>query len=243
MTLRNAQLCTFCSVDLKREWLTGFVNSTPGPHSRRAAGPLSGAATTNLSWRDRRATGRRRCGGPLLLHTSDIVIFSERPMTVYVFDLDYTLWPCWCDTHILAPVRGGADNTVVDRFGYTVSLYPDVERVLLDVRERGHPIVAASRTQTPHIATRMLNLFTVGGEPAILFFDDVQYGTGLKKRHIQRAAQALGLEKELGAGEFVLFDDENRNKDVRDIGVKFALCNNGLTWAVYQKHAKRAGDV
>lgn len=148
---------------------------------------------------------------------------------VYVFDLDYTLWPCWCDTHITGPVRSGANNTVIDRFGYSLSLYPDVEEILSESKRCGYTLVAASRTMTPEIASKMLDLFTVDGNPLSELFDLIQYGTGLKKRHIQRAAKELGLEAELKEGLFVLFDDEHRNRDVEDINVQFAYCEDGLT--------------
>ena len=34
-----------------------------------------------------------------------------------VFDLDYTLWPFWCDTHVSPPLKAKDGNTrVVDRY-------------------------------------------------------------------------------------------------------------------------------
>ncbi|ODQ67447.1 hypothetical protein NADFUDRAFT_45545 [Nadsonia fulvescens var. elongata DSM 6958] len=33
---------------------------------------------------------------------------------VVVLDLDYTLWPCWCDTHVATPIRGLAASDSVD---------------------------------------------------------------------------------------------------------------------------------
>ncbi|CCV00659.1 unnamed protein product [Malassezia sympodialis ATCC 42132] len=50
-----------------------------------------------------------------------------------VFDLDYTLWPLWVDTHVDPPLqrRGAALNEVFDRClthssGQAMSFYPDV---------------------------------------------------------------------------------------------------------------------
>lgn len=37
-----------------------------------------------------------------------------------VFDLDYTLWPFWVDTHVSAPVKARDNNSrVVDRYVQT----------------------------------------------------------------------------------------------------------------------------
>lgn len=45
-----------------------------------------------------------------------------------VFDLDYTLWPLWVDTHVSTPLKrkGNALNKVVDRYGTTLSFFPHV---------------------------------------------------------------------------------------------------------------------
>ena len=51
------------------------------------------------------------------------------------FDLDYTLWPCWADTHVtppLAPHDGGL--LVKDRYDEAFGFYPDVAAVLDAVR-------------------------------------------------------------------------------------------------------------
>lgn len=45
-----------------------------------------------------------------------------------VFDLDYTCWPLWVDTHVDPPLKrkGEAINKVVDRYGQALSFYPHV---------------------------------------------------------------------------------------------------------------------
>jgi len=48
-----------------------------------------------------------------------------------VFDLDYTCWPLWLDTHITPPVKPTADHVALtDRFGETYTFYDDVPSIL-----------------------------------------------------------------------------------------------------------------
>uniref|UniRef100_A0A8C9M7R8 Magnesium dependent phosphatase 1 n=1 Tax=Panthera tigris altaica TaxID=74533 RepID=A0A8C9M7R8_PANTA len=67
-----------------------------------------------------------------------------------VFDLDYTLWPFWVDTHV-DPVR--------DRRGQTVRLYPEVRDVLERLQGLEVPVAAASRTGEIEGANQLLELF------------------------------------------------------------------------------------
>lgn len=77
---------------------------------------------------------------------------------VVAFDLDYTLWPYWVDTHIDPPLkrRNDALNQVVDRSGQKLSFLPHVPSILLELREKGVHIAAASRTCAPTVARQAL---------------------------------------------------------------------------------------
>lgn len=38
---------------------------------------------------------------------------------IFVFDLDYTLWPFWVDTHVSAPIKAKDNNSrCVDRYRF-----------------------------------------------------------------------------------------------------------------------------
>jgi hypothetical protein len=53
---------------------------------------------------------------------------------VMVFDLDYTLWPFWVDTHVTGPLKPTKDGLVVkDRYNDSYGFYPDVAGILVAV--------------------------------------------------------------------------------------------------------------
>ncbi|XP_045143827.1 magnesium-dependent phosphatase 1 isoform X3 [Echinops telfairi] len=76
-----------------------------------------------------------------------------------VFDLDYTLWPFWVDTHVDPPFHRSRDGTVRDSRGRTIRLYPDVPEILGRLRDLGVPVAAASRTGEVEGANQLLELF------------------------------------------------------------------------------------
>ncbi|KAM9911407.1 hypothetical protein OXX69_003551 [Metschnikowia pulcherrima] len=161
--------------------------------------------------------------------------------SVVVFDLDYTLWPFWCDYHVDSNIKRVTDSELKDSSGYRIALCPDVELIIKELVAHNVTIVSASRTPTPHIAKRILSLLKIDGKPMIQHFDSLQWGEGSKIRHITRAVEELGLEKELEAGSMILFDDEARNRDVESIGCHFAFIEDykrGLTRPIFEKALK-----
>ncbi|XP_072617368.1 magnesium-dependent phosphatase 1 isoform X2 [Vulpes vulpes] len=76
-----------------------------------------------------------------------------------VFDLDYTLWPFWVDTHVDPPFHRSSDGAVRDRRGQAVRLYPEVPDVLQQLQDLDVPVAAASRTGEIEGANQLLELF------------------------------------------------------------------------------------
>ncbi|KAF8184158.1 magnesium-dependent phosphatase-1 [Mycena galopus ATCC 62051] len=150
------------------------------------------------------------------------------------FDLDYTLWDLWIDTHVTGPLRqsGGA---VVDAYGVPVEFYADVPDILRRLRDQGVIIAACSRTHAPDMARQALQLLRVSGggdEPvqaAIELFDNLQIYPGSKLTHFRALHAKTGIPYE----QMLFFDDERRNREVESLGVVFHLTPTGIDNATF----------
>ncbi|XP_050455017.1 magnesium-dependent phosphatase 1-like [Cataglyphis hispanica] len=145
----------------------------------------------------------------------------EKKPKVIVFDLDYTLWPFWVDTHVTPPFRRGAQNKVVDTYGYTIKYYSDVPNILKLLSEEGYELGIASRTSEIKGAKQLLDLFDWNK-----YFKYVEIFPGSKVTHffnIQKSSQA-------DYKDMLFFDDETRNiREVGKLGVHAILVKDGIT--------------
>ncbi|GAA6010260.1 hypothetical protein JCM11491_005416 [Sporobolomyces phaffii] len=170
---------------------------------------------------------------------------SKRMPQMAVFDLDYTLWDCWCDTHVTPPMkRRGKDdvNLVYDKHGQALSFYPDVPGVLMDLHRSKIHIAAASRTHAPRVARQILTELLIPGSvnsndllkpakaknekelvSAINLFDSMEIYPGSKITHFQELHKKTGIPY----SEMIFFDDEPRNREVTKLGVTFVLVREG----------------
>jgi magnesium-dependent phosphatase 1 len=50
---------------------------------------------------------------------------------LFVFDLDYTLWPFWVDTHVSPPLKAVSNGSKVkDHYGESFQFFEDVANIL-----------------------------------------------------------------------------------------------------------------
>ncbi|KAG9312469.1 magnesium-dependent phosphatase-1 [Chiua virens] len=163
------------------------------------------------------------------------------------FDLDYTLWDFWIDTHIEPPLKLDALTGVVYDSAVEpekVEFYKDVPDILRGLKNKPEvTVAAASRTAATKLARKALELIKIpasppGGKditnvfdgqraveslPANSFFDHLEIYPGSKIAHFKH------LHK-------LFFDDELRNKEVeKQLGVTFILVRDGVNWDSFQK--------
>ncbi|OQE08967.1 hypothetical protein PENVUL_c008G06719 [Penicillium vulpinum] len=155
------------------------------------------------------------------------------------FDLDYTLWPFWVDTHVSAPVKARDNNSrAADRWGESFAFYPAVSSIVYACKHRSIPLALASRTQAPDLARDMLKSLhiipTFSDNPAanaktiraLDYFDFIQIYPGNKTTHFSKIQQTSGVAYE----DMLFFDDEARNRNVEtELGVTFCLVRDGMT--------------
>ncbi|CCF56518.1 hypothetical protein KAFR_0B02200 [Kazachstania africana CBS 2517] len=167
---------------------------------------------------------------------------------VAAFDLDYTVWPCYCDTHLNPPFKpiknsNNEVHTVVDSSGYELSFYKDIPKIISDLKQNNVKIVSASRTWAPEIAKQLLKVFKVEYEGKIVplgqLFDAMEWGERSKVGHISDALKTLYGDADIKKYKICLFDDESRNKEVERHGVDFVFVKDtekGATWNLYQSY-------
>ncbi|KAF2025913.1 magnesium-dependent phosphatase-1 [Setomelanomma holmii] len=149
---------------------------------------------------------------------------------IIVFDLDYTLWPFWVDTHVTGPIKAVEGGMKVkDRYGEGYGFYGDVPGILEALKAKSILVGAASRTHAPDLGREMLKLLKVpstsGSSRAIDYFDHMQIYPGSKTMHFNRIQRDSGIEYD----QMLFFDDESRNKDVEVLGVTMWLVRDGVT--------------
>ncbi|KIO32412.1 hypothetical protein M407DRAFT_4570 [Tulasnella calospora MUT 4182] len=153
------------------------------------------------------------------------------------FDLDYTLWSGWMDSHYSGPLRRQTPTTLnqlLDGAGCSndkrLSLYPQVSQILHRLQESQTHIAAISRTSSPELARDALALMLVPPPPsrprerpqrAIDFFESMEIYPDSKLVHFSELHQTTQIPYSsmlFFAGDT---SDYASNLEVQKLGVTF----------------------
>nr|XP_027217647.1 magnesium-dependent phosphatase 1-like [Penaeus vannamei] len=151
---------------------------------------------------------------------------NTRPKLI-AFDLDYTLWPFWVDTHVTPPFKKDKNGKVVDRRNKKVKPYEEASEILKELHAEGYVIAVASRTGEIQGANQLLNLYEWD---QYITYKEIYPGS--KINHFERIKAKSRIE----FSDMLFFDDEARNKrDLDGIGVLMILIEDGVTRNVIKK--------
>ncbi|XP_012835344.1 PREDICTED: magnesium-dependent phosphatase 1-like [Erythranthe guttata] len=132
--------------------------------------------------------------------------FQVLPRLV-VFDLDYTLWPFYCDC-----------LTKYDM----PSLFPHAKGILCALKDKGVDIAIASRSPTLDVAESFLEKL---GIKSMFVAQEIFASWTHKTDHFQKINNTTGVPY----NEMLFFDDEDRNiVTVSKMGVTSILVDNGV---------------
>ncbi|KAG6417435.1 hypothetical protein SASPL_119594 [Salvia splendens] len=135
-----------------------------------------------------------------------IAEFEVLPRLV-VFDLDYTLWPFYCEYLSKCEMP---------------SLYPHVKGILHALKDKGIDIAVASRSPTPDKANTFLEKL---GIKSFFVAQEIFSSWTHKTVHFQKLKQRTGVPY----NEMLFFDDEDRNiQAVSKMSVTSILVDDGV---------------
>lgn len=170
-----------------------------------------------------------------------------------VFDLDYTLWPFWVDTHVTPPLKINATHTgATDRTGEDFAFYDEVPEILAVLPYLNSPnkikLGVASRTSAPSLARELLKGIYIpptssfaseedgsskkssaaGKKKASIdvFDGGMEIYPGSKIKHFEALQKRTGIRFE----DMLFFDDESRNRETEQLGLTMKLVMDGVTW-------------
>ncbi|CAB4386174.1 unnamed protein product [Rhizophagus irregularis] len=175
--------------------------------------------------------------------------------SLFVFDIDYTLWPLWIDACPGPPFEADPSKPyrVKDKYGNVIRLYPDVPKILRTVKNCPQTYIAvASRTQEPEWARKVLSIMpfpenedeesiklsvTNGSSSKVINYntlaDVIDYSEiypSSKVNHFSSLHAITGIPYD----EMIFFDDEMRNKEVNyKLGVHFVYVPDGMTYELF----------
>lgn len=182
---------------------------------------------------------------PQITPSPPVPLTSPLPKII-IFDLDYTLWPFWVDTHVTPPLKPSAAHTsATDRYSESFAFYTDVPYILSTLPSLGITLCIASRTSAPSQARDLLKMLHLpnGNKAQEAFSGSMEIYPGSKIKHMESIHKKTGIPYE----EMLFFDDEQRNIETEKLGVTMKLVRDGVTWDEIEKGVqmwrKRNGRV
>ncbi|KAF9608665.1 hypothetical protein IFM89_010449 [Coptis chinensis] len=136
-----------------------------------------------------------------------------------VFDLDYTLWPYFCEDR--------SENEMP-------SLYPHAMGIIYALKDKGVDVAIASRSSAPDIAKAFLDKL---GIQSILVAEEIFPCWSYKREHFQIIHRRTGVP----FNSMLFFDDEERNIEaVSEMGVTSILVDDdGVSLAAFEAGVNR----
>ncbi|KAK6945819.1 Magnesium-dependent phosphatase-1, eukaryotic/archaeal-type [Dillenia turbinata] len=140
-------------------------------------------------------------------------LFQVLPRLV-VFDLDYTLWPFYCECRSKREMP---------------RLYPHAKGILYALKEKGIDVAVASRSPTADIAKTFVEKLEI---KSMLVAQEIFSSWTHKTDHFQRIHKRTGIPFKA----MLFFDDEDRNIEaVSNMGVTSILVGNGVNLKAFRQ--------
>jgi len=174
--------------------------------------------------------------------------------SLFVFDIDYTLWPLWIDAYSGPTFEADPSKLycATDKYGTLIRLYSDVPKILRLIKNCPQTYIAvASRTTRPEWARKVLSIMpfpenededsiklpvtnesskVVNYNTLADVIDYCEIYPSSKVKHFS----SLHATTEIPYTEMIFFDDEMRNSEVdQKLGVHFVHVPDGMTLELF----------
>ena len=154
---------------------------------------------------------------------------------LFVFELDHTLWNCSTGKHSqLEPPFRKEDKSLKDRSGNELYVYPEVSKVLDQIKKANYEIVFTSTSENPSQTLELLQLTGLDNYPFLTLFNDQP-----KPEQLQSIASKSGTP----VANMIYFDVSRKNiEEIKPLGTTtFLIPDEGLTHDTFMVSMKNAG--
>lgn len=163
---------------------------------------------TRPDWRERAKREREMGDSRVKEEALQILGLFEILPRLVVFDLDYTLWPFYCECRSKREMP---------------HLYTHAKGIMYALKDKGIDMAIASRSPTPDIAKTFLTKLEI---QSMFVAQEIFSSWTHKTEHFQRIHRRTGVPFK----SMLFFDDEDRNiESVSNMGVTSILVGDGVT--------------